>query len=124
MKHSKIGIASFILAIVSVIGLIGSAAVAGSMAARLAEDPALTSAIESGAMPEGVGGILAATGLMFFFIVTALVGAVLGLVGLFQKDRLKLFSILGLVFNAVLVAFVGILLIAGMLLGPALPGTF
>lgn len=121
-KHSTIGIISFIVAVVSIIGLIVSAVSAGSAAASLAGDPALESALETGALPEGAGGVIAAAAFMFLFVLTALIGAVLGLVGLFQKNRLKLFSILGLVFNSLIVFVIAAILIAGMLLAPALPG--
>jgi len=123
-KHSKIGIASFILAVVSVLGLIGSGIGASVTAAGFANDPAFLSGIETGQLPAGMGGFLAMIGLMFLFVVTALVGAVLGLVGLFQKERAKLFSILGLVFNSLVVLFVMAIMVIGMLAAPALPGTF
>ncbi len=123
-KHSKIGIASFILAVVSVVGMIGSAIGASVAAAGFANDPALLSGVAPDELPPGMGGLLAMIGLMFLFILTALVGAVLGLVGLFQKDRAKLFSILGLVFNGLVVLFVMVILVIGMLAAPALPGTF
>ncbi|WP_309121020.1 hypothetical protein [Paenibacillus sp.] len=122
--HSRIGIASFILAVVSVLGIIGSAIGASVLAAGFANDPAFLNGVEAGVLPEGMGGFLAVIGLMFLFILTALVGAVLGLVGLFQKERLKLFSILGLVFNSLVVLFVMVIMMIGMLAAPALPGTF
>ena len=123
-KHSRIGIASFILAVVSVVGMIGSGIGASVAAAGFANDPAFLSGVETGELPAGMGGFLAMIGLMFLFILTALVGAVLGLVGLFQKDRAKLFSILGLIFNSLVVLFVMVVLVVGMLAAPALPGTF
>ncbi|HZG74260.1 MAG TPA: hypothetical protein VEZ72_00255 [Paenibacillus sp.] len=123
-KHSGIGIASFILAVVSILGMIGSGIGAGVAVAGFADDPALLNGLETGELPAGMGGFLALIGLMFLFILTALVGAVLGLVGLFQKDRAKLFSILGLVFNSLVVLFVMVVMIVGMLAAPALPGTF
>ncbi|HZG83628.1 DUF6142 family protein [Paenibacillus sp.] len=111
--HSRAGIASFLLAAVSVVGLIAAFAFAASMAPLLAADP-----------EAHLGRMLAAVGLMCLFVVTALVGGVLGIVGLFQKQRSRLFSILGLSINALLVAAVMALLLFGMISAPALPGTF
>lgn len=123
-KHSGVGIASFIIAVVSILGLSGSVIAATAMAAAMAGDSIAISPDTVQELPEGMGGLLAVAGLMFFLIVAALVGAVLGLVGLFQKERLKLFSILGLTFNSLLVLVVFIVLVVGMLSAPALPGTF
>ncbi|MCI3925186.1 hypothetical protein MO973_33745 [Paenibacillus sp. TRM 82003] len=122
-KHSRIGIASFILAVVSIVGIIGSVVAASTMATSLAVDPA---AVAPGELPEidegALGGLLAVAGLMFLFLLSALVGGVLGIVGLFQKERLKLFSILGLTFNALLVFAFLLIFLAATLLGDILPG--
>jgi hypothetical protein len=52
-------------------------------------------------------------GLAFFAVVgLALVGAILGVAGLFQRDRRSLFALLGLVFNGLIVAgLIGLIVI-------------
>lgn len=112
-KHSGAGIASFILALISIIGM----AVALFAAKSLAVPP------DEGA-GQAVGGFIAVAVSMFVFTVTALIGAVLGVAGTTRRDRLKLFPVLGLALNTLLVAVFVIALFAGALLGPALPGTF
>lgn len=123
IKHSKLGIASFLISVISVLGLAGSAAAASNAALQLAENPNFDpAAIASGdTIPEGLGEVAGYSALVFFFILTALVGALLGLIGLFQKDRRKLFSTLGLILNGGLVLLVLIIFLIGMLTAPALP---
>lgn len=122
-KHSGFGIASFILAVISIAGVIGSMIAASTMAASFVAETGTLAPGELPAVDEGaIGGMLATVGLVFLFIIAALVGAVLGIVGLFQKDRLKLFSVLGLTFNSLLVFGFLLLFLAITLMGPALPG--
>jgi len=118
-KHSKIGVASFIIAIVAILGMIATIVATTTMAASIAGG---SPASAPGELPAAnVGGFLAMAGLMFLCLVAALVGAVLGLVGLFQQHRLKLFSVLGIAFNSGLVLVFFVLLFAGIIWGPALP---
>ena len=122
-KHSKLGIASFLIAVLSIAGMIGSAIAASNAALKLAEnpnfDPAAVAA--AGALPEGMAEVAGYSALVFFFVLTALVGGLLGLAGLFRKDARKLFSVLGLILNAGLVFLVVIIFVIGMLAAPALP---
>lgn len=48
-------------------------------------------------------------------VILGIVGAGLGIAGLIQADRKKLFAVLGLVFNALAVLFVGGLIVLGLL---------
>ena len=123
-KHSRLGIASFIMAIISIAGMILAIfLLVSAIGSQL--DPAAIQAGEVPAMPEGLmKSVITATGLFFLFIILSLIGAVLGVAGLFQKDRLKLFSILGLVFNGLLVFFIVAIVFISALAGPTLPGTF
>jgi hypothetical protein len=124
-KHSGVGVASFILSLVSVIGTIGAFIAASMMASALAGDPTAAASGDMSHLDEGtLGRFIVVAGLMFLFVVTALIGAVLGLVGLFQKRRRKLFPILGLAFNSLLVLSIFLVLLIGIFLGPTLPGTF
>lgn len=125
-KHSPLGIASFMIAVVSALGLAGALIGAASMAADLAL--AMPESLDPNGLPDlsnsGLG-TLAVLGLVIMLLIfAALAGAVIGLAGLFQKQRLKLFSVLGLVFNSLIVLGFLLLLIAGTLLGPALPGVW
>jgi hypothetical protein len=47
----------------------------------------------------------------------ALVGAILGVVGLFDPNRKKLFAILGLIFNGLILGLVLLLLVIGLAMG-------
>ena len=121
-KHSGRGIASFLISVVSVIGLLWSAAAASNAALKLAEDPNFDpNAVTADNIPEGLAQVASYSALLFFFVATALVGALLGLVGLFQKDRRKLFPVLGLALNGGLVLVVLIFFVIGMLAAPPLP---
>ncbi|WP_274364931.1 hypothetical protein [Paenibacillus thermotolerans] len=114
-KHSGLGIASFIMAIVSILGLIGCFT---AMAVMLGDTLTAPSAInpEEG-LPENIGGLAAASLGMFASVFISFVGAILGIIGLFQKDRAKLFAILGTVFNALITGFFVILLAIGAAIG-------
>ncbi|MDF2923720.1 MAG: hypothetical protein K0R57_2634 [Paenibacillaceae bacterium] len=53
--------------------------------------------------------------LMLGSVIGTLVGLVLGIVGLFQKERKKVFAILGTVFNGLAVATVGFFVLIGLM---------
>jgi len=123
LKHSKLGIASFLIAFVSFIGLVASAAAASNAALALAEnpnfDPSAISADDE--VPEELRDVVLYSALMFFCVLSALGGALLGLIGLFRPERKKLFSVLGLALNGGLVLVVILMFVIGMLAAPALP---
>jgi len=123
-KHSRLGIASFIMAVISIAGIILAIfLLVSAIGSQL--DPAAIQAGELPTLPEGLmKSVITATGLFFLFIILSLIGAVLGVAGLFQKDRLKLFAILGLVFNGLLVFLIVAIVFISALAGPTLPGTF
>jgi hypothetical protein len=100
-KHSGLGIASFILALVAIIGIIGSVITMVVSVGSAISDPAAIN-------PENpsfaaLGPAIAASFGMIISVVLSFVGAILGIVALFQKERAKLFSILGTVFNSLIV---------------------
>ena len=102
-KHSGLGIASFVIAIiVGVIELetIVIAAVIGMNAGAkgIADDS-----------PEAMGIGLGA----FCGLALAVLGGILGLIGCFQPNRRKVFAILGLLFNAAILVLVVALVIIG-----------
>jgi hypothetical protein len=100
-KHSGFGIASFAISLISGIAIFAMIAVATYFAAGNPEQFG-----EDSAPAVLVGlGIMAGMAL-------ALIGLGLGIAGLAQPNRIKLFAILGLVFNAIV--FVGVCGIIGL----------
>lgn len=88
MKHSGFGIASFAVFVVAVLVLCSALLAAIVVIAR---GPATESTNIL------AGGLLVTGGLLLLF--STLIGVGLGLAGLFQPDRKKAFSIVGVVVN-------------------------
>ena len=106
LKHSGLGIASLILSI-----LIGTTEFAMIVVAAIME-----SASTGGMDEESIGAIV--LGLMILGgCVLAFVGLILGVAGLFQKDRKKVFPAVGTAFNAIILLAVVGLIIIGLLIG-------
>ena len=105
-KHSGIGIASFITSIVSGCFLFLTFVIAGVM---------------ESSTPGGMDSKSSASAMVGLFLITflgaALVALGLGISGLLQKDRKKIFSILGTVFSAVLVFATILLVLVGLAMG-------
>ena len=104
LQHSGLGIASFILALVSGLSVIALIVVAGFMEASTPggvdeDDPAVI-----------VLGLTVCAG-----AIAAVVGLALGIAGAVQRHRKKVFAVLGLVFNALVVLSVAGLMVIGML---------
>jgi hypothetical protein len=100
-KHSGVGIASFVLAIVAVVGELVLITVAAVLVqqGKSQRSPAMM-----------VTGCLLIAGLG-----VCVVGAILGIVGLFLPNRKKVFAILGLCFNGmILLAVLGLMVIGLM----------
>jgi hypothetical protein len=109
-KNSTIGVISFVLALVSLLGMTGSY-VLGSITG-------------SDLTTEKLNPQLVAAGFVALFFVTALLGSVLGLMGMFQRDRSIQLARLGLIGNGIVISIIVIALAVSVLLSPALPGTF
>ncbi|QYJ87901.1 hypothetical protein K0I73_01365 [Shewanella mesophila] len=103
MKHSGLGIASFVLSIVSMMLIFGLLIVAGVIEATT----------PGGMNEESVEAVVVGI-LLFAFIGTALVATGLGIAGLFQKQRKKIFAILGTIFSLVTVVSTLALISFGM----------
>lgn len=99
MRHSGLGITSFIVAILVgliEVGIIGAASIAE------VKNPGVLNEESQWAMAAGLG--------MCGGILLALVGAGLGIAGLMQSQRYKVFAILGLVFNsAIILGMIGLI---------------
>ena len=89
-KHSRLGIASFITSIVSGILIFLVIVIAGVMEAST-----------PGGMDEESAGAVMVGLFLFAFLGAALVALGLGIGGLLQKERKKIFAILGTVFSSV-----------------------
>lgn len=103
VKHSGLGIASFVLSIISLVLIFGLLIVAGVLEATT-----------PGGMDETSMAAIVVGLLLFAFIGTALVATGLGVAGLFQKQRKKIFAILGTVFSLVTVVSTIALITFGM----------
>lgn len=90
LKHSGLGIASFIMSLICGLGLFVIVFIAGMMS--LNEEMDETS---SAAMIIGLA--------MFVFLGLEFIALILGIVGWTQKDRKSVFGILGTVFSAVVI---------------------
>jgi len=105
-KHSGLGIASFILSIASAVLIFLLIAIAGIM-----EASSPTGMDEESAAAVMVGLFL------FIFLGATLVALGLGIGGLFQKERQKIFAILGVVFSVVTLLGTVLLIMIGLSMG-------
>jgi len=106
LKHSGLGIASFLTAICLGFALIALIAVAGVVEAS---NPGGMDGESATALMIGLG-IFAIIGLSF-------IGLALGFVGVFAANRSKVFAILGVVFNGLLLLAIGALFVIGTAAG-------
>ena len=123
--QSRMGIASFVIAIVTTVLIVVLFVVIFNAAGRLLEgaDPQsvtpqdLQRNLEENPGPTGVLGIagfgLAVTPLLY------ILGAALGIAGLVQKHRGRLFAVIGTISNALILLGLLILILFGALVGTA-----
>lgn len=118
--QSKLGIASFILGLISIIGFIVAIAVITSfiMNHNFPDINTFRQRIEANEQdlaefaPVVVGGLL-----VILSGIVGLVGLILGIVGVASRNKRKAFSILGIILNGIIpVAFIGLFFI-GIMLG-------
>ena len=105
-KHSRLGIASFITSIVSGIFIFLLIVIASVMEAST-----------PGGMDEESAGAVMVGLFLFAFLGAALVALGLGIGGLLQKERKKIFAILGTVFSAVSLVATILMMILGLAMG-------
>ena len=106
LQHSGLGIASFIISIAAGIGMFILVAAAGIMET---------------VMPGGVdeeSAVAAVLGLLVIGSIMVQMGALaLGISGLFQKDKYKVFAVLGVVFSSLSIFGIIGLIIIGIAMG-------
>lgn len=105
MKHSGVGIASFVMSLLSGISLFALFAIAGYM-----ESQSATGMSEDDPTTMLLGFALIAAGLAQFL------AAILGVVGLFQSNRKKLFAVLGTIFSVLAILLFGGLMVLGFVM--------
>jgi hypothetical protein len=115
IKHSGLGIAAFIIAAAAIafvfIGMIliigvGAATIQEIAEGTMTEDELITQA------PMLIIGVL----FFMFAVFAAFIGGILGIVALVQKNRKKLFAILGTIINWLIVLFVIFSMVTGLIL--------
>ncbi|PZD94283.1 hypothetical protein DNH61_17880 [Paenibacillus sambharensis] len=111
LKHSGLGIASFVIGIVSIIGIIAVIfLVAASISTYLLPNNTIAPGFETD--PVVIISSLSILAVLFL----SFVGLVLGIIGLVIKRRRKVFSIIGVVLNGLLLLGFAFLLITAPLL--------
>ncbi|MBC7966275.1 MAG: hypothetical protein H7Z17_10165 [Fuerstia sp.] len=105
LKHSGVGIASFVLSLLSGICLFALFAVAGYMESQ---SPGGMNEEDPTTMLLGLALIAAGMGQFLAFI--------LGAVGLFQPNRKKIFAVLGTIFSLLAVLAFGGLMVLGFVM--------
>jgi hypothetical protein len=104
-KNSGYGLASLALSGLSALALFIVTIIAGVMESS-----------PGGMDPESTGAMIVGLSI-FFFIFLSLIGGVLGIVGLLQKDRKKVLAILGLCLSVITVLGIVGLIIIGLAMG-------
>ena len=113
-KHSKMGVTSLVIAILATVAIVALFVIAALVGASAfgGADPQSIDPQSLQDSPAFTG--LALVGIGFLVcIILYFVGLVLGLVGIFQKRRKRLFAILGTVANGLAVLVVVSLLVLG-----------
>jgi hypothetical protein len=105
LPHSGPGIASFVVAILA--GLLIAAMFVGAIGLAIAHGPNARDMPKQWLMVIGFAA-LGGMGIAFF-------GAILGFTGLVVPERKKIFAVLGLIFNGVIILGVLLLILLGML---------
>ncbi len=128
LKHSGLGIASFVLALISVVLIIVTIALGATFVSEVANDEAAQqrwaqvdpedeAAVMEMMQESGFASLLVAglAGIGAFGI--AFIGLILGIIGAFSKNRRKVFSIIGLSLNALMLFAPILLFIIGIAQG-------
>ncbi|GGG26163.1 hypothetical protein [Paenibacillus abyssi] len=115
-KQSGLGIASFIIGIISILGIIAFALTAAAGVSDLVNTNG-TIDIEDPEAIEMSTALIVSGIMMFVTLALSFVGLILGIIGLVMKNRRKVFAIIGVVLNGLLVFGFGALIIIGIAMG-------
>ena len=105
-KHAGLGIASFIISMVAGLLVFIVIVIAGVMEAST-----------PGGIDETSAGAVMVGLFLFLFIGMALVALGLGIAGLLQKQRKKVFAVLGTVFSSVTLVGAAFIMLLGLAMG-------
>lgn len=113
-KQSGLGIASFIIGVASIAGVIASIIMITSfiMNDLVGNGNTIEISADDLSIELMLGGLL-----MLGSLLLALLGLILGIVGACMRNRRKAFAIVGIVLNGLLVVIVGVLFLIGLLKG-------
>lgn len=100
-QHSVLGMISFGIAVFTMIVVIGFVLFIGFYEAF------------AGGIPENDGSYIIIGSIMFLMMFVSMISLALGVIGLFEKTKNRLFSILGLTFNAATIISVILLMVIG-----------
>ena len=113
LKHSGVGITSFIMGIFCIVSFIGLCVYAAIIVSRnVAEIRSGSTSVET----EETFGMLAVVGFGTIVIcLLSVVGVILGIIAVAQSERKKIFGILGLTFNGLfLLGVVGLMIVGSV----------
>lgn len=118
--HSKLGISSVIIAVLATFVIVILFIVAGSVASTLFEsqDPAAIDPQSLQSSPEATTLAIVGIGILGSFLLY-LLGLILGVAGIFQGRKKRLFGILGAVLNGLVLLTVVLLFVIGTIIGGA-----
>lgn len=103
--QSGVGVTSFVLAMIGGIALLSLVVVAGVMETQT----------PGGMEEQSPQAIAVGMGILVGLVVNV-VGVVLGIVAVFQPDRKKVFAVLGLTFNALILLAIAGLMVIGLMM--------
>lgn len=119
-KQSGLGIASFVIGLVSVIAIVVAIVTVTSALMNLVSPDMAIDQQTIMEMSEAAGPIVTAGLFILLSLALSLVGLILGIIGLFARYRRKAFGIIGVVLNAfVLIGFFGMLVLSLLMPGMA-----
>lgn len=105
IKHSGLGIASFIISLIAGLALLGLFTAAG----------VLETTTQGGLDEESVAALVIGLGILFAGL-TTLVSLLLGIIGLVQQERKKIFALLGTIFSGLVVTLAILIVAMGLMM--------
>ncbi len=133
-RHSKLGITAFILSILSIAAIVITFVIGASIIVDIASDSELMTELEyymnnpeiaqdAAFIESKIGGSIMAIMGSFILVIVALVmsfvGVILGIIGLSSKNKKKVFSMLGVIFNGLVLLGTAGLFVFGLIMGAA-----